>query len=68
MTHDLCKHSEITGTSHVSVEQAIRHAVEKAGVTVRNMQSFEVLRTHGEVSGNSVSQWHVTLKIAFALE
>ena len=68
MKQEVYKHIEITGTSHVSAEQAVRHAIEKAGTTVRNMQSFEVLNTHGEVSGNSVSQWHVTLKISFALE
>jgi flavin-binding protein dodecin len=68
MTHDVYKHIEITGTSNVSSEQAIRHAIEKAGATIRRMHAFEVLDVRGDISGNSVSQWHVTLRIAFALE
>ena len=68
MKHDFYKHIDVTGTSHVSAEQAIRHAIERAGATIRDIQSFDVLKMHGDVSGNSVTQWHVTLRVSFAVE
>ncbi|KPL82821.1 dodecin flavoprotein [Thermanaerothrix daxensis] len=59
---------EITGTSDVSVEDAIQTAIGRAAQTVRHLQWFEVSEIRGRIEGDHVGQWQVTIKIGFTLE
>ena len=59
---------EIVGSSEVSIEDAIRGAVGKAGETVRNLDWFEVTETRGHIVDGEVAHFQVTLKIGFTLE
>jgi dodecin len=59
---------EITGTSTTTEEHAIQHAVAKASQSIRHMRWFQVVETRGAIEEGKVSQWQVTLKIAFTLE
>ncbi len=68
MTHHVYKKIEITGTSEVSVEDAIKNAIGRASKTVRNMRWFEVAELRGAINKDAVSEWQVTLKIGFSLE
>ena len=68
MSNKVYKKIEITGTSEVSLEDAIQGAVSKASQTVRNMRWFEVVETRGALEGGQVTQWQVTLKIGFGLD
>ena len=68
MSDQVFKHIEITGTSSVSIEDAINHAVAKAGETVRHIRWFEVIEVRGAVGDNKVTQWQVTIKLGFKLE
>lgn len=68
MTHNIYKTIEITGTSDVSMENAVNLAVAKAGETVRQMRWFEVVETRGTIEGDQVALWQVTVKIGFTLE
>ena len=43
MTEHVYKKIEITGTSTVSMEEAVRNAVARAAKTVQNMRRFEVV-------------------------
>lgn len=68
MEDKVFKHVEVTGTSSVSLEEAIQNAIRRAGLTVRNLRWFEVVEIRGAISEASVSQWQVTIKIGFVVE
>jgi len=59
---------ELTGSSSVSIEEAVGTAVAKASETIRNLQWFEVIDTRGHIVDGKVAHWQVTLKIGFTLE
>ena len=58
---------ELTGSSAVSIEQAIENAVAKAGQTIRNMRWFEVVETRGHIDNGKVAHWQVTIKVGYTL-
>jgi dodecin len=62
------KSVEITGTSTTTEEEAIQNAVAKASQSIRHMRWFQVVETRGAIDEGKVTQWQVTLKIAFTLE
>jgi hypothetical protein len=68
MAHTVYKSIEITGTSDVSIEDAVNQALARSGETVRHLRWFEVAETRGTVVDNHVALWQVTIKIGFALE
>ncbi len=59
---------ELTGTSEVSIEEAIQNAVAKAAKLVKNSRWFEVVETRGSIDAGKVRQWQVTLKVGYTLE
>ncbi|MCY7320085.1 MAG: dodecin family protein [Ramlibacter sp.] len=62
------KSIELTGSSTVSMEDAISTAIAKASQSLRNIQWFNVVETRGHVKDGKVAHWQVTLKIGFTLE
>ncbi len=68
MTHHVYKQLELTGSSPVSVDDAVQRAIAKAHESVRNLQWFEVTETRGQILDGKVAHWQVTLKIGFTLE
>jgi flavin-binding protein dodecin len=68
MSDHVYKSLELTGSSTVGIEDAIRRAIAKASETVRNIQWFNVVETRGHVVDGSVAHWQVTIKIGFTLE
>jgi flavin-binding protein dodecin len=68
MTEHVYKAIELTGSSKVSMEDAVKNAISKAAETVHNMRWFQVLETRGYIEKNSVSYWQVTLKIGFTVD
>ena len=59
---------EITGSSTEGSDQAIRNAINKASETITNLDWFEVLETRGNIKGNSIAYWQVTIKIGFRMD
>lgn len=59
---------ELTGTSSVSIEDAVDNALVKAGKTVRQMRWFTVEETRGVIDNDKVAQWQVTIKVGFTIE
>ncbi len=59
---------ELTGSSTISVEDAVTNAISKASQTIRNMHWFQIIETRGHISEGKVEYWQVTLKIGFTLE
>lgn len=59
---------EIVGSSEISIDDAIRGAIAKAGETMRNLDWFEVTETRGHIEDGKVAHFQVTMKIGFKLE
>ena len=68
MSNNVYKHIELTGTSSVSIEDAVQHAIARASKSVRNLRWIEIVETRGQVDAGKVVQWQVTLKAGFTLE
>ena len=68
MKNHVYKLIELTGTSTTSVEDAINHAIERAGASVKHLRWFLVSEIRGDIDRNKVSHWQVTLKVGFTVE
>jgi len=62
------KKVEITGTSTTGSDDAIRCAIARASLSVRNIHWFEVVETRGFVESGNVARWQVTIKVGFTLD
>ena len=67
MENNIYKKIEITGTSSKSSDDAIQNALQRASKSVQNLRWFEVIETRGAISGSSVEQWQVTIKVGFTM-
>jgi len=68
MASHVYKMVELTGSSTVGSDDAIRNAVETAAKTLRNLDWFEVIESRGHIAEGKIAHWQVTLKVAFRLE
>lgn len=68
MTEHVYKKIELTGSSAVSSDEAIKNAIDKAAKSLRHMDWFEVVGTRGYLEGNKIAYWQVTIKVGFRLE
>ena len=58
---------ELTGTSTVSIEDAVGKAIHRAHKTIENQRWFQVIETRGNIEKGKVHHWQVTVKIGFAV-
>jgi flavin-binding protein dodecin len=68
MTDHVYKQIELTGSSPISTEEAVKVAITKASKTLRNIDWFEVTGTRGHVKDGKIAHWQVTLKIGLRLD
>lgn len=68
MSGHVYKQIEITGTSHDSIEDAVKTALARASETVKNMRWMEVTDIRGNIQDNLLNVWQVTIKVGFTLE
>jgi len=68
MTNHVYKMLELTGSSSVSIEDAVQNAIAKAHETVRNISWFTIVETRGQVVDGKVAHWQVSMKLGFTLE
>jgi len=68
MTDHVYKSIELTGSSTVGTDDAIRNAITRASKTVRNIDWFQVVETRGHIADGEIAHWQVTLKIGFRME
>lgn len=68
MDEHVYKTIELTGSSKVSIEEAVKNAISKAAKTVHDMRWFQVIDSRGYIEGDSISYWQVTVKIGFTVE
>ncbi|OAM88375.1 dodecin family protein [Termitidicoccus mucosus] len=59
---------ELTGTSPMSIEDAVNKAIRRANKTVKNLCWFQVVETRGNIDKGRVQYWQVTIKVGFSVE
>ncbi|GAA3107905.1 dodecin [Streptomyces rectiviolaceus] len=60
--------TEIVGTSHEGVDQAIRNGIARASQTLRSLDWFEVTQVRGHIENGEIEHYQVCLKVGFRLE
>ncbi len=60
--------TEIVGTSPDGIDQAVRNGVERAALTLRHVDWFEVTQVRGQVKDGAVEHFQVGIKVGFRLE
>lgn len=60
--------TEIVGSSHEGVDQAIRNAIARASQTLRHLDWFEVTQVRGQIENGQIEHYQVGLKIGFRIE
>ncbi|MEV7085270.1 dodecin [Streptomyces sp. NPDC093085] len=68
MSHHTYRVTEIVGTSHEGVDDAIRNGVGRAARTLRGMDWFEVTEVRGHIVDGDIEHYQVGLKVGFRLE
>ena len=59
---------ELTGTSTVSIEDAVDGAIKRAHKTIKHLCWFEVIETRGSINQGKVDRWQVTITVGFTIE
>jgi flavin-binding protein dodecin len=65
MENAVYKVVELVGSSPDSIEDAIGAAIQRAGLTLRNLQWFEVVQIRGRIDKGNVEKYQVTIKVGF---
>ncbi|ATW51840.1 dodecin [Streptomyces xantholiticus] len=68
MSNHTYRVTEIVGTSHDGVDQAIRNGIARASQTVRGLDWFEVTQVRGHIVDGQIEHYQVGLKVGFRLE
>jgi flavin-binding protein dodecin len=68
MTDHTYRVTEIVGTSHEGIDQAVRNGVRRASQTLRNLDWFEITQVRGHIVDGEVEHYQVGLKVGFRLE
>jgi flavin-binding protein dodecin len=59
---------ELVGTSATSTDEAIRNAIQKASVTIKHIDWYQVIESRGHVENGRVAHYQVSLKVGFRIE
>jgi flavin-binding protein dodecin len=68
MTNNTYRVTEIVGTSHEGIDQAIRNGIARADQTLRNLDWFEILQVRGQIENGRIEHYQVCMKVGFRLE
>ncbi|MGW0993345.1 dodecin [Streptomyces sp. NPDC002520] len=68
MTNNTYRVTEIVGTSHEGIDQAIRNGIARADQTLRNLDWFEVSQVRGQIENGRIEHYQVCMKVGFRLE
>jgi hypothetical protein len=68
MDSHVYKTIQITGSSTLGADDAVKIAVERAGKTVHNLRWFKVTDTRGYIESGKIANWQVTIELGFALD
>lgn len=68
MSNHTYRVTEIVGTSHEGVDQAVRNGISRASQTLRNLDWFEITQVRGQIVDGQIEHYQVGLKVGFRLE
>jgi flavin-binding protein dodecin len=68
MSDHVYKSVELTGSSTVGADDAVKNAIARASKTLHNLRWFEVTQVRGHLENGQISHWQVTVKVSFALD
>ncbi len=68
MSHHTYRVTEIVGSSHEGIDQAIRNGISRASQTLRQLDWFEVTQVRGQIVDGQIEHYQVGLKVGFRLE
>jgi hypothetical protein len=68
MPNHVYKSVELTGSSPVGTDDAVRQALARASKTLHNLRWFEVTQVRGHIENGAVAHWQVTIKVGFTLD
>ncbi|MEE1802031.1 dodecin [Streptomyces sp. NPDC101062] len=68
MSHHTYRVTEIVGTSHEGVDDAIRNGVSRAAQTLRGLDWFEVTQVRGHIVDGDIEHYQVGMKVGFRLD
>lgn len=68
MNDHIYKKVEITGTSDISSDEAIKNAIARASSSIHNLRWFETVETRGAIENGSINKWQVTIKLGFTMD
>jgi flavin-binding protein dodecin len=68
MSEHIYKQIELTGSSKVSIEDAVQNAISKASQTLHNLHWFQVVENRGYIENGKIEHWQVTIKLGFRLD
>lgn len=68
MSEHVYKKVELTGSSPISSDEAVKNAISKANETLNNLRWFEVTETRGHIENGEIAHWQVTVKVGFTLQ
>lgn len=67
MKDHIYKQIELTGTSTISIEDAVQKAIQRAHKTLNNLSWFQIVETRGNIDQGKVQHWQVSMKLGFCL-
>ena len=67
MRENTYKLIELVGTSEKTMEDAISGAIERASLTLKALDWFEVTEARGTIQDGKVALYQVTMKVGFRL-
>lgn len=59
---------EILGVSKKSFDTAIENGISKASKSISGITGFETIKRTGRVKDGKIAEYHVTMKVAFAVK
>ncbi|MCK8681538.1 dodecin [Streptomyces lichenis] len=68
MSHLTYRVTEIVGTSHEGVDEALRNGIARASETLRHLDWFEVTQVRGHIEDGRIAHYQVGMKVGFRLE
>jgi hypothetical protein len=68
MSDHVYKSVELTGSSKIGTDDAVRNAITRASKTLHNLRWFEVTQVRGHLENGAIAHWQVTVKVSFTLD
>jgi flavin-binding protein dodecin len=68
MSDHIYKSVELTGSSTIGIDDAVKKAIARASETLHNLRWFEVSQIRGHLENGQLAHWQVTLKVSFTLD